>query len=395
MGANLGAAFVLGSVLYWLALDALVPVLVLTFSLTWAALLPGLWGPGHGVLVGVLLPLLMVLVGGFTALFSHAYYHEHAPYLATGWRLYDGLHTTHAVIWGPFHFWLIGLLAGRYRPGLRAELEDAERRRILRQERVPWRNWAGSQACLPQVVCVPLMVDDLCGVVRDAAREGQRVRVVASGFTWAGFVPTDDVLVYCERLDRVEVDLSDPQQPAVWVDCGVTNRQLNAVLKAAGLQTPWNVVLETVRVAGIVSMGTHGSGKDTCTMGDLVLAFEVVDATGARRVLSDESVGAETMAAARLGLGMFGIIVRVRLRVEPAHRVLQVDARMPIEEALERMPELVRASDSVELFWFPFTDSMWVKTFERTERARSRRASGFWLLATHFLEMAVLCSLLA
>src|SRR6185436_18692333 len=105
-------------------------------------------------------------------------------------------------------------------------------------------------------------------------------------------------LVFCERLCGVEIDLGDPEQPAAWVECGTTNRQLNSALAAAGFQVPWNVVLETVRVAGIVSVGTHGSGRETATMGDLVLALDVIDATGERRILSEETVGAEAMAAA-------------------------------------------------------------------------------------------------
>jgi hypothetical protein len=236
-------------------------------------------------------------------------------------------------------------------------------------------------------VCVPLSLDDLCDVVREAAREGRRVRVLGSGFTWAGWVPTDDTLVFCERLDRIEIDRSDPEHPAVWADCGATNRQINAALAAEGLQLPWNVVLETVRVAGIVSVGTHGSGKDTATMGDLVLALDVIDATGARRILSEETIGAEAMAAARVGFGIFGVIARVRLRVEPKCHVLQVDRKMPIDAALSEMAQLVRTKDSVELFWFPFNDWVWVRTFERTARPRTARSHGLAFLASNFVQM--------
>jgi hypothetical protein len=51
--------------------------------------------------------------------------------------------------------------------------------------------------------------------VREARGRGQRVRVVASGFSWSSLVPSDDTLIFCERLDRVAVDMSDPARPAV------------------------------------------------------------------------------------------------------------------------------------------------------------------------------------
>ena len=394
LGANLGAVWVIGSVAYWLVLDPLVPLLVLAWSLSWAALPFAPWGPGHGWLAGIALPLVALVAAGLGALFAHIYYHEHAPYLDTDDKRADALETTHAVFWGPFHFWLCALLVRGYRPRLKAELDAAERRRILRQERVAWSNWAGTAQCRPQVVCVPQSLDDLQDIVREAARDGRRLRVLGSGFTWSGWVPSEDTLVFCERLDRIEIDRSNPAQPAVWADCGATNRQLNAALAAADLQLPWNVVLETVRVAGIVSVGTHGSGKDTATMGDLVLALDVIDAAGNRRILSEETIGAEGMAAARVGFGIFGVIARVRLRVEPACHVLQVDRRMSFDAALEAMPELVRSKDSVELFWFPFTDWIWLRTFERTARPRFAGWHRLGFLTRNFVQM-LLCKLIA
>ena len=45
-------------------------------------------------------------------------------------------------------------------------------------------------------------------------------------------------------------------------------------------------------------------------------------AAGRRRLLSEETIGAEAMGAARLSFGLFGVIARVRLRVERAAPVL-------------------------------------------------------------------------
>src|SRR5262249_61196526 len=117
-----------------------------------------------------------------------------------------------------------------------------------------------------------------------------------------GFAGTDDVLVFCERLNRIEIDPSNPERPTVWVEPGVTNRELNAALARHDLTLPYNVVLETVRVGGIVSLGTHGSGQHTATLGDLIEAVEVITATGERRLLSKSTVGAETSQTLRRGL---------------------------------------------------------------------------------------------
>jgi hypothetical protein len=149
---------------------------------------------------------------------------------------------------------------------------------------------------------------------------------------------------------------------------------------------PWNVVLETVRIAGTVSTGTHGTGKSTATLGDLVEALEVIDANGNRRVLSEETVGREVMSAARMGLGLFGVIARVKLRVVALHRVRLVDRRSSVSEVLASLPELVRAHDAIELYWFPFNRDAWVRTIDRTDAPHAQRGHGVIFKTTNLLQ---------
>jgi L-gulonolactone oxidase len=174
----------------------------------------------------------------------------------------------------------------------------------------------------------------------------------------------------------------------VWVEAGVTNRQLNRELDRFGLCMPWNVVLETVRVVAVASTGTHGTGRTTATVGDLVEAFEVIDAEGRLRVLSEETVGPEVMSAARINLGLFGVIARVRLRLSPVHRVRQTDERLPLGAVLGRLAEIVGAHDAVELTWFPFNRDLWVRTIDRTLAPRTFHGHGFWFTAQNFLQNA-------
>ncbi|MEQ1502653.1 MAG: FAD-binding protein [Myxococcota bacterium] len=392
LGANLGAAFLVASVLYWLWLDPLVPAMVLGFGLALAHA-PGVpWGPGHGLLVGGLVPVAVLTFGGLAALFSHVYHHEHAPYLRTDHPARDRLETAHSVAFGLFHFPLIALLRAGYRPGLRAAFDRAERALLMGQGRRTWSNWAGTVTCRA-TLRVPQTLADLAACVGEATRAGVPLRVVGAGFSWSSWSATDGYLVFGERLTGVELDLAEPERPAAWVLCGTTNRELDAALARAGYQLPWNVVMETVTVGGIVSLGTHGSGKDTATLGDLVLAFDVIDAAGRRRVLSEDTIGADGMAAARLSAGRFGVIARVRLRLEPAHRVLQRDRKLPFDQALAELPALVRAATSVELFWFPFCDWAWIRTFDRTDLPRSRFGPGLAYRVRHFVDTALLLGL--
>jgi uncharacterized membrane protein YGL010W len=386
LGRNMGAVFTVLSVLYWLPADLAVGVAAAAWTAAWAHLPFAPWGPGHGWFVGVALPLGVFTAMGVTAYFAHAYHHEHGDFMKGHSRVEAVLETVHSLVWAPFYFWLIALLRAGYRPGLRAFLDAGERAAILRRDDVPWSNWAATASCTAARVCVPQTVEDLPDIVREAAAEGRRVRVVASGFSWSSLVPTSDVLVFCERLDRITVDASDPQNPCVWVEAGVTNRALHHALQQHGLAMPWNVALETVRLGGLVSIGSHGSGKNTATMSDLCEALEIVDAKGETRHFSRDTVGEDAMQAARMGMGMFGIIARMKLRVVTEHAVRRVSRRTPIADALANLAHQVRDHESVELFWFPGSEDVWVETADRAEPSTGApRGHGFAHKLRHFL----------
>ncbi len=383
--ANVGAVFVVGSLLYWIFADVLATLVLAAITVAWALLPFSPWGPGHGWL-GVALPLVCLVSAEIGGRLAHVYYHERGAFLRGGSSHRATLDRAHDLLWAAFHFWVRALLLRGFRPRLKASLDQAEREMLSGREGVPWDNWAGLAPCDVGFVCMPTTVDDLVAAVRRGFERGKRVRVVGSGFSWSALVPTDETMIFCERLDRIEVDVSDREHPTVWADAGVTNRQLNHELAKHGLCMPWNVVLENVRIAGIASTGTHGTGRATATVGDLVEAFEVIDARGQLRTISEETVGPEVMSAARLGLGLFGVIARIKLRVVPSYRVKQCDVRLPVSEMLARLPELIRSHDSVELYWFPFNRDMWMRTVDRTEEPRSFQGHGFWFKTQNLMQ---------
>ena len=234
-------------------------------------------------------------------------------------------------------------------------------------ERRPWRNWAGDVRCTPELTFEPGSVEDLAAIVRFAVGTDRKVRVVGSGHSWSALVPTDDVLVRVGRLDRVYVDGVGTEHPRVVIESGATVKQVNDVLERAGLALPFNVVLESVRFGGLIATGSHGSGWHQRTLSDLVHAIEVVTAAGEIRHFERGIDPDRTMRAVCVSLGTFGVIWRVTLDVVPTFRVRAVDRRVPLAEALERVAEWVPSHDNCDLFWWPFTEQVWVKTWDRTE----------------------------
>lgn len=236
-----------------------------------------------------------------------------------------------------------------------------------------WSNWAGTATCRPGRVFHPQSREELVSIVRTAGREGKRVRCVGSGHSWSPLVPTDDFLVFTQRLDRVKMDLSVKDKPRVIVEAGATVRQMNDVLEAAGYALPANVVLESVRVGGLVQTGSHGSGWDTRTLSDMVHSMDVVTASGEVRTYEEGKTAPDVMNAARMALGTFGLLHRVTLDVVPNRVVRQVNVHMPLAEVLRRIEELVLRHDALDVFWWPFTDKAWIRSVLTTKDPVSSR----------------------
>src|SRR5262245_23174473 len=247
----------------------------------------------------------------------------------------------------------------------------------LRKYRV-WENWGRYAHCRPDLSFYPETVEDLIGIVNFAREAGKRVRATGSGHSWSALVPTDDILVYTRRLNRVTMDLSDELQPRVVVESGATVREVNDVLERHGYALPFNVVLESVRFGGLIATGSHGSGWNHCTLSDLVHSIELVTASGQLRKFEVGIDSDEVMNAVRLDLGMFGLVHRLTLNVQPTWNVRALDRRASIEPTLDGLAELVTSHDNLDLFWWPFCDRFWIKSWDCVESPITAKPRRSW-----------------
>jgi len=240
-----------------------------------------------------------------------------------------------------------------------------------------WENWGRTARCQPEFSVYPQRVEDLIQIVDFARERGKKVRVAASGHSWSELIPTDGILVFTHKLNKVTMDLSDDSHPRVVIESGATVKEVNDVLEQNGYALPLNVVLESVRFGGLIATGSHGSGWNNLTLSDLVHSIEIVTARGELRKFQAGVDSDEVMNAVRLNLGMFGIIYRITMNVQKSWMVHAMDQRLPIEQVLENLKEWVLAHDNLDLFWWPFCDQFWMKTWQRTDKeitAKPRRS---------------------
>jgi hypothetical protein len=76
------------------------------------------------------------------------------------------------------------------------------------------------------------------------------------------------------------------------------------------------------------------------------------------------------MSAVRLSLGLFGLVYDITLRVEPDFNLEVTDRQEPLSLMRDpkRLRDLVTSHYFCDVFWFPLSNALWVKTARRTDR---------------------------
>ena len=121
-----------------------------------------------------------------------------------------------------------------------------------------WHNWAGNQQCAPAAIDHPASEGEIALIVREAARNGQRVKAIGAGHSFTGIALTEGRLLALDRFQRIISD--DSVASTVTVDAGITLAKLNEVVWARGLamQNLGDIAYQSI--AGATSTATHGTG---------------------------------------------------------------------------------------------------------------------------------------
>jgi L-gulonolactone oxidase len=162
----------------------------------------------------------------------------------------------------------------------------------------------------------------------------------------------------------------DRERRLVTIESGCPIETADRELRKAGLAVPSSVVLTSVRYGGVVGTGSHGSGWECGTLSDFVEAMTIVTASGDVVRFTAATHGEDVMSAARLSLGLFGLVYDITLRVVPDFNLEVTDRREPLSLMRDpaRLRDLVTSHYFCDVFWFPLSNALWVKTARKTDR---------------------------
>ncbi|MFI2212441.1 D-arabinono-1,4-lactone oxidase [Streptomyces sp. NPDC020141] len=226
-----------------------------------------------------------------------------------------------------------------------------------------WRNWAGTVAARPAREVTPATAGEVADAVRRAAEDGLRVKTVGAGHSFTAVAATDGVLIRPDLLTGIR--RVDRAAMTVTVESGTPLKRLNKALAREGLSLANMGDIMEQTVAGAVSTGTHGTGRDSASLSAQITEVELVTADGSLLTCSAEE-NPEIFAAARLGLGALGVITAITFAVEPLFLLRAREEPMSFDRVTAEFDALHAENEHFEFYWFPHTGNCVTKRNNRS-----------------------------
>ena len=179
--------------------------------------------------------------------------------------------------------------------------------------------------CCDGTLNYPTNTAEVVELVKSAAKNGRKVRVVGGGHSMYPLVCTPhvkqeplDIVVLDYMQDVLSIEHTE-NGGIVTVEAGIRLRHLNNALAYAGLAMSNLGLIDEQSIAGATATGTHGSGIALPSISNAIVGMEIVTANGTVLVLSSESEAQkELLSYAKINLGLFGVVTKITMSVRKA-----------------------------------------------------------------------------
>tara|TARA_B110000503_G_scaffold18803_1_gene27864 strand:+ start:13007 stop:14380 length:1374 start_codon:yes stop_codon:yes gene_type:complete len=226
---------------------------------------------------------------------------------------------------------------------------------------IPWRNWSGSQQCLPAARIAPATVAQLQELIVTARGT---VRAVGAGHSFMPLVPTNGTIVSLSRLSGLVNH--DPQSLQATLWAGSRLGDIGQPLEDAGQALINMPDIDEQTLAGCLATATHGTGADIGCMSTSIEGLQLVDARG-DLVDCDATNNAELFQAAKVSLGALGVITQVRLQNVAPYRLRRETVWREFDEILEVADDMATQHRNFEFYYIPYSGMGFTEAHDLTD----------------------------
>ncbi|WP_433957820.1 D-arabinono-1,4-lactone oxidase [Cytobacillus horneckiae] len=222
-----------------------------------------------------------------------------------------------------------------------------------------WRNWAATSESKPAQIMYPETINEVQEIVREAKLNNNKIRVVGAGHSFTHLANTNDCLISLDRLSGLEA--IDDENGTATVFAGTRLYEIAAYLGNQGYAQENLGDINVQSIAGAISTGTHGTGRQFGNISTQVIELQLVTANGEILTLSEKE-SPQLFKASLVSLGTFGIIVKVSLKIIKSPIYLYRSDKLQFQELEHQLESLMKKNRHFEFFLFPYSDTVQVKT---------------------------------
>jgi FAD/FMN-containing dehydrogenase len=215
-----------------------------------------------------------------------------------------------------------------------------------------FRNWSQTVELRPRQFCKPTTESDVVALVKRAIDNGTHIRTQGSRHSFAQLLVTGDTLV---TLEHMKGSISASGHRAT-VPAGIRLEDLVDQLKQRGLGMRNFGSIMKQSIAGAFSTGTHGSGITFGAIPTQVVGMKLVDGYGKVRTITDQPRGNDDLRAARINVGLLGIITEVTLECVDFYQLDYAAYVTTLDEIIANIDQLVAENDRVVVWWLLMSD---------------------------------------
>ncbi|KAK3609797.1 hypothetical protein CHS0354_022659 [Potamilus streckersoni] len=238
----------------------------------------------------------------------------------------------------------------------------------------------------------PTTIQQVQRIIRVAAMMQMRVRATGEGHSRSPLYPDEGNIMMdvrdLTRFDGPRIELMRPnserQYYTVKAMTGVYLYDLNEFFVKNGVTLIAEPLNNNETIGGMVSVSTHGSTWNGTGFGDFMVEVRIIDSMGRlRRFVREQH--SELFKSLNCGLGMFGIMYDITLRVVTS-KVVKVENRIVSLESIlynaTKFGEIVTSNLATEISWYPFNS---LTNTEAEEYANSSKVPGNWSARRDYL----------
>lgn len=230
------------------------------------------------------------------------------------------------------------------------------------------KNWAGNLKFNPKTIYSPKSKTEIQECVRETISQKRTLRTRGSGHSWTGLIASDDNFLHLDNYQGVlNVDTAKKQ---ITAKTGTKLVSFGHEGFISGLALPNQGDIDRQSLAGALSTGTHGTGRELQSMANQIKSVTFINGLGEEVTIDSNS---PEIDGAKVSLGALGVATEMTIQMEESYR-LRVEAfPESIERALEQFEERLKTNRHLEMFFFPLGDWTITKIMNKTHEAPIER----------------------